>query len=104
MKKGIFNEYVKLICDGSDITQEELFSDLRSREIARPRYLLYKLCHERPMTINQIVSLMYGRGFDVKYETVRRAIIKITKVLEEDKDKDLSDFFDYCLKKAQLCC
>ena len=47
---------------------------------------------------------MYGRGFDVKYETVRRAIIKITKVLEEDKDKDLSDFFDYCLKKAQLCC
>jgi chromosomal replication initiation ATPase DnaA len=105
MKKGIFNMYVKLICDGLDLSEDDLFSSSRNREIAHSRHLLYKLCYQRPMTINQIVSLMDGKGHSTTYENIRQSITSISKSMNgRNKDKDLNDFYNDCVKQAEECC
>jgi|TARA_R110002124_G_scaffold265257_2_gene431977 chromosomal replication initiation ATPase DnaA len=105
MKKGIFNMYVKLICDGLDLSEDDLFSSSRNREIAHSRQLLYKLCYQRPMTINQIVSLMDGKGHSTTYENIRQGITSISKSMNgKSKDKDLNDFYNDCVKQAEECC
>lgn len=96
--------YVKLICDGTDISEAELFSKYGTRELSMKRHLLYKLCYERPMTINEIASLMYDKGFETSYENVRISIIKTTSLLKKNTDKDFNDFFNKCLEKAEKCC
>lgn len=104
MKKGIFNMYVKLICDGLDLTEEELFSSSRKRELAKARQILYNLCYQRPMTINQIISLMDNKGYSTTYETVRNGVNKIKKDIRYSKDKDFKAFMFNCLQKAEECC
>tara|TARA_R110000803_G_scaffold155929_1_gene220506 strand:- start:448 stop:762 length:315 start_codon:yes stop_codon:yes gene_type:complete len=104
MKKEIFNLYVKLICDGTGLVKDQLFSPLKNRDLIQARILLYKLCYDRPMTIKQIVSFMKERGFIISYETVRKSIIKTTSLLKSKSDKDFNDFFNRCLEKAEKCC
>jgi chromosomal replication initiation ATPase DnaA len=104
MKKGIFNMYVKLICDGLDLTEEELFSPSRKRELAKARQILYNLCYQRPMTINQIISLMDNKGYSTTYETVRNGINKVKNDITYGKDKDFQAFVSECLEKAEECC
>ena len=79
MKQGIFNAYVKLVSEGIGISRKELFSSSRNRELANARYMLYSLCYERPMTINQIVGLMDKEGYTISYEGVRNGIRIINK-------------------------
>ena len=104
MKKGIFNMYVKLICDGLDLTETELFSSSRKRELSKARQILYNLCYQRPMTINQIISLVYTKGYDASYETVRNGINRVKEDIVSGDDKDLKVFMSYCLEKAEKCC
>lgn len=95
--------YVKLICDGLDLSEEDLFSSSRKREVTQARQLLYKLCYQRPMTRNQIISLMDNKGYSTTYENITQGMISITKSLD-GKDKDVSDFFNHCVKQAEECC
>jgi len=107
MKKGIFIAYVKLVCEGMNITNEELFSKTRNREVANARFILYYLCYERPMTVNQIVSLMYDEGYYISYESVRRGTQVISQKLnlkEDAYDKDFASFINDCLIKTEGCC
>lgn len=104
MKKGIFNMYVKLVCDGLDLTEEELFSSSRKRELAKARQILYNLCYQRPMTINQIVSLMDNKGYGTTYENVRQGVLIIENTITMEKDKDIISFISNCLEKAEECC
>jgi len=104
MKKGIFNAYVKLICDGIGISREELLSKSRNRELAQARYILYYLCHQRPITIKKIIKLLDEEEFSVGYESVRGGIRTISNGLENGKDKDLNNFINDCIKTTVECC
>ena len=96
--------YVNLICNGLDLTEEELFSSSRKRELAKARQILYNLCFQRPMTINQIISLMDNKGYSTTYETVRNGINKVKNDITYGKDKDFQAFVSECLEKAEECC
>ena len=103
MKKGIFNMYVKLICDGLNLSEDDLFSSSRRRAVTQARQLLYKLCYQRPMTRNQIISLMYDKGYSTTYENITQNMGRFDKSLD-GKDKDLNDFYNDCVKQAEECC
>ena len=96
--------YVKLICDGLDLTEEELFSSSRKRELAKARQMLYNLCYQRPMTINQIVSLMDNKGYSTTYENVRQGVHIVQNTIDFEKDRDVTSFISKCLEKAEQCC
>ena len=96
--------YVKLICDGLDLSENELFSSSRKRELAKARQMLYNLCYQRPMTINQIVSLMDNKGYSTTYENVRQGVHIVQNTIDFEKDRDVTSLISKCLEKADQCC
>ena len=56
------------------------------------------------MTINQIISLVYTKGYNASYETVRNGINRVKEDIVSGDDKDLKVFMSYCLEKAEKCC
>ena len=93
MKRGIFNKYVDYVCEGIGVTREMLFSKIKTERISSARFLLYSICYQRPMTINQILDLMYENG----YETDRSTIEYSVKKMNNETDKDVLTFIKECL-------
>jgi hypothetical protein len=93
MKRGIFNKYVDYVCEGIGVTREMLFSKIKTERISSARFLLYSICYQRPMTINQILDLMYENG----YETDRSTIEYGVKKMNNETDKDVLTFIKECL-------
>ena len=86
MKQDVFNQYVDRIIDLFGISREELFSKSKKREIVDARYLLYYLCHKRPMTITYIQRFMKANGYDIQHSSVIHGINDVAGRVKEDAD------------------
>ena len=93
MKKGIFNKYVNYVCKGASVSKDELFSKVKVGKISSARFLLYSICYQRPMTINQILDLMHENGYDTDRTTIEYGIKKMAK----ETDKDVLTFIKDCI-------
>jgi chromosomal replication initiation ATPase DnaA len=86
MKKEIFNSYVIGIANTFGISQEELFSKSRKRELVDARQLLYYLCASRPMRISLIQECMVENGYETQHSPIIHGIESMKKKLKEDPD------------------
>ena len=86
MKNDIFNQYVDRIVELFEISKEELFSKSKRRDIVDARYLLYYLCHKRPMTLSYIQKFMNANGYEIKHSSVIHGINTTIEKVKNDSD------------------
>ena len=86
MKAEIFNTYATAIAEEFNITEEDLFTKSKRRQIVDARYLLYFACFNRPMRVVYIQEYMRERGYKVAHSNVIHGIGEIEKRLEYDRD------------------
>lgn len=86
MKAEIFNTYATAIAEEFNITEEDLFTKSKRRQIVDARYLLYFACFNRPMRVVYIQEYMKERGYKVAHSNVLHGIGEIEKRLEYDRD------------------
>jgi len=86
MKKDIFENYVKLICKRLGVTQEELFTKNKRRDLADARQLLYYMCFNHKMQVAHIKKYMLDNGYYVQHPTVIHGIKEIQKKMIDDYD------------------
>lgn len=86
MKREIFNKYVKSIINRFGITEEELFSKTKKRELVDARQMLYYLCTERSMTIGYIQSYLKDKGYKVSHSTIIHGTNRAKELVDGDTD------------------
>lgn len=86
MKKDIFENYVRLICDRFGITPEELFTKNKRRDLADARQLLYYMCYNHKMQLTHIKKHMLDNGYYVQHPTIGHGIKEIQKKMVDDYD------------------
>ena len=91
MKRGIFSNYVKQLCKATGISENELFQKNRSVRLSSARFILYSICHQRPMNILQIVDLMSERGYATSRQTVEYGIEKVNTSPDPDIQKFINE-------------
>ena len=86
MKKNIFEQYVKAINSLFSITEEELFTKSKRKDLTDARFLLYYLCYNRPMKIRYIQDYMANKGYDISHSSVIHGINQVSEKVENDSD------------------
>ena len=86
MKNDIFTQYVERVVELFGISQEELFSKSKRRDIVDARYLLYYLCHKRPMNLRYIQKFMKDHGYDIQHSSVIHGINVAAERFKTDSD------------------
>ena len=86
MKNDIFTQYVDRIVELFEISREELFSKSKRRDIVDARYLLYYLCHKRPMTLSYIQKFMKANGYEIQHSSVIHGINTTMEKVKNDSD------------------
>jgi chromosomal replication initiation ATPase DnaA len=86
MKAEIFNQYASEIAHIFDINEEDLFIKSKKRDIVDARFLLYYICHKRPMRLVNIQRYMKGRGYDIFHNNILYGIKTAKKRARRDKD------------------
>lgn len=86
MKHEVFKKYVTRIAEAFRINEDELFVKTKEQKIVDARYLLYYLCHNRPMGMKYIIDYMGDYGYDVNYSTIMYGIKIAKKKISEDMD------------------
>jgi|VirMetMinimDraft_7_1064189.scaffolds.fasta_scaffold00524_4 chromosomal replication initiation ATPase DnaA len=86
MKQEIFEAYTSVVCDRFNITEEDLFKKNKSRDVVDARYILYYMCHQRPMRIRYIQQYLKEKGYDIAHSSIIWGIKQITDLVETDSD------------------
>lgn len=86
MKKEIFDNYVKLICEMFGIKKEELFTKNKRRDLVDARHMLYYMCFNRKLQVTHIKHYMLENGYYVQHPTVLHGIKEIQKKMVDDYD------------------
>jgi len=86
MKQVAFDEYLKVVCEMFGITQQDLMTKSKRRDIVDARHLLYYLCYHRPMQIRYIQEYMGKYGYKVGHSTIIHGIETVSDKVEVDVD------------------
>jgi len=86
MKAKIFNAYKEDVCELFDVTEEELFTKSKLRDVVDARHLLYYLCKTRPMRIVYIKERMALNNYKIAHTSIIHGIKMVEKKLSTDKD------------------
>jgi len=84
--KNIFDYFVKKVSREFLITEEDLMTKSKRRDIVDARHLLYYLCFHRPMQIRYIQEYMGGYGYNVGHSTIIHGIDVVSDKVESDED------------------
>jgi len=90
MKQEIFKMYADRIQKLFDITEEQLYSKSKKRDLVDARFLLYYLCYIRPMQINYIQKYMTESGYKIEHSSIIHGISIIQDRIKTDKDYSLT--------------
>lgn len=88
MKKGVFKEYLERVLNTFNITEEEIFTKSKRRDLVDARHLLYYLCYHRPMQIRYIQEYMEDYGYKVGHSSIIHGIEQVSDKVSEDMDYD----------------
>ncbi len=86
MKRNIFNKYVTAITNRFSVTEDDLFSKTKKRELVDARQMLYYLCTERNISIGYIQTYLKERGYDVSHSTIIHGTNRAKALVNEDVD------------------
>ena len=86
MKVKIFQNYVDSVRQIFGLTEKEMFTKTKKRDVVDARHLLYYLCYTRPMRLKYIQDYMADKGYDVKHSTIIHGINIVEDKIKEDPD------------------
>lgn len=86
MKVKIFQNYVDSVRQIFGLTEKEMFTKTKKRDVVDARHLLYYLCYTRPMRLKYIQDYMSDKGYDVKHSTIIHGINIVEDKIKEDPD------------------
>lgn len=86
MKREIFEAYVEAIVTRFKIKRKELFSKSSKRDLVEARYMLYYLCHKRPIRICNIEDYMGENHYMTRHSNIIAGIRSMEKKMEKDPD------------------
>jgi len=86
MKVKIFNQYATKVAKLFDISEEELFTKSKRRDIVDARQLLYYACHKRPMPIVYIQAYLLKRGYKIGHTSILHGINAVDNRIVNDSD------------------
>lgn len=85
MRSEIFNSIVSEVCIANSITEEELFSHSRRRDISESRHLIFFLLQRSGMRGSQIKRMFEQRGHKMHHTSIVYGIRSIEFILTYDK-------------------
>jgi chromosomal replication initiation ATPase DnaA len=86
MKEQIFNQYAQRVAKLFGITEEQLFSRTKIREIVDARQLLIYLCYKRPMKLVTIETFLNNKGHKINHSTIGHSIKIVDQKITDDRD------------------
>lgn len=86
MKAKIFNDYATRVAEMFDISEDDLFTKSKRRDIVDARQLLYYACYKRPMNVIYIQAYLIKRGYEVGHTSILHGIKAVEKRIENDSD------------------
>jgi chromosomal replication initiation ATPase DnaA len=86
MKRDIFNNYTKNVCNLFGITEQEIFLKSKKRNLANARHFLYYICHNRPMEVHEILKYMSDKGYDTCNRSVTYGVTQVSNKIKRDDD------------------
>lgn len=86
MKVKIFQNYVDSVREIFGLSEKEMFTKTKKRDVVDARHLLYYLCYTRPMRLKYIQDYMSDKGYDVKHSTIIHGINIVEDKIKEDPD------------------
>ncbi len=86
MKIQLVEKYLDAVATHSRLTKEEIFSKTKQMHIVQARRILYYLCIQKGMTINELMSYLKQLNFDIPYTSVRNGIEEVKKQVQTDSD------------------
>ena len=86
MKEEIFEYYCRSVCHRFNLSYKDLFGKSKIRNVVDARYLLFYLCHQRPMRIRDIQQFMSERGYSTEHTTIMYGLKRVTSLVKNDTD------------------
>lgn len=86
MKQEIFKDYAQKVAMLFSITEEQLFTKTKRRNVVDARHLLYYLCFHRPMQIRTIQDYLNGEGYSIGHSTIIYGIDQVDDKVKHDDD------------------
>jgi chromosomal replication initiation ATPase DnaA len=86
MKVQIFQNYVDKVSEVFGLSEKEMFTKTKKRDIVDARHLLYYLCYTRPMRLKYIQDYMSEKGYHIKHSTIIHGINIVEEKIKEDRD------------------
>ena len=94
---------INIVCEYFDISSKEIFLTNRSREIIKPRQILFYLLRKHTvMSLNDIgkMTCFYGREKKLHHATISHAV----GIVRTDRElyKDIKETVDYLDRKISI--
>lgn len=86
MKVKIFQNYADSVREIFGLTEKEMFTKTKKRDVVDARHLLYYLCYTRPMRLKYIQNYMAEHGYKVGHSTIIHGINMVEDKIKEDPD------------------
>lgn len=86
MKIHYVERYLDKVIDHSRLTKTEIFSKTKQMHIVQARRILYHLCIQKGITINELMQYLKQLGFDVAYNNIRSGLETVDKQILNDPD------------------
>lgn len=85
-KRNQFNSYVKSVAVAFDVSEDDIFSDSREKDVIDARHMIMYLCKARPMPMKFIHSMFDERGLVMDYTSVMYGCKSGEKKAKKDVD------------------
>ena len=97
MKRKKFDRYFDMVMKSFGY---DILTDSRKRKYSEARFVLYYLCRENNLRLEEIKEFLQEKGFYVSHTNIVHGHNNVKSILEHGNDKDLQEFIDSCLENT----
>lgn len=94
MKRNKFNRYFELVTEAFGFN---ILTDTRKRKYTDARFVLYYICRENNLRLEEIQEFLQEKGFSVSHTNIVHGHRNISAILDSGRDEDLKQLVDSAL-------
>jgi len=94
MKRNKFNKYFDIVSEAFGL---DILTDTRKRKFSEARYVLYYICRENNMRLEEIVEFLEEKGYKVSHTNVVHGHRNVSAILDSGRDEELRQLIDSVL-------
>lgn len=88
MKQNKFNEYFKTVSEAFGF---DILTDTRKRKYTDARFVLYYLCRENNMRLEDIQEFLKDKGYNVSCTNIVHGHRNISAIIDSGRDEELQE-------------